>query len=106
MAESHSSKKMRILIHNYFVEVDGALGPAKAQCVTCGAAIVCASGNTSSCRKHLQTKHPAQYSELLGKEDAKKFKVRILTNTRHHPSSVRFEESQHHVRQFTIMVIE
>ena len=82
MAESHSSKKKRSLIHNYFVEVDGAPRPAKAQCVTCGAAIVCASGNTSSCRKHLQTKHPAQYSELLGKEDAKKFKVRILTNTR------------------------
>jgi hypothetical protein len=72
MAESHSSKKKRSLIglHNYFVEVDGAPEPAKAQCVTCDAAIVCASGNTASCRKHLQTKHPAQYSELLGKEDA------------------------------------
>ena len=75
------TKHMRSLIHNNF-EVDGAStssGPAKAQCVTCGVAIVCADGNTSSCRKHLQTKHPEQYSELLGKEDAKKLKVRILT---------------------------
>lgn len=72
------------MIHNYFVDVQvqgdgGVPGPNKAQCVICGAAIACAYGNTSSCRKHLQTKHPEQYSELLGKEDEKKLKVRILT---------------------------